>query len=134
MSKWQRIPGLFEEHELTQLIRNEPTMDWTFGASDRGSGKIMYSVWNKEHHPCPGDLITESLCPCCGASLRVEYGDDEGEIGIIGKATEQDEDSYPPPPGYVCNACGREYPADGYRWLGGVCGHPDCNGHLARKR
>lgn len=32
----------------------------------------------------PGELIAKVTCPCCGASLGVEYGDDEGEIGVVG--------------------------------------------------
>jgi hypothetical protein len=35
----------------------------------------------QEHEP--GELIVKGHCPICGASLYVEYGDDEGEIGII---------------------------------------------------
>lgn len=37
----------------------------------------------KETHE-PGEVIVKSHCPCCGAILSVEYGDDEGEIGIVG--------------------------------------------------
>ena len=32
----------------------------------------------------PGQLIIEISCPCCGAELVVEHGDDEGEISVIG--------------------------------------------------
>ena len=31
-----------------------------------------------------GEPILEAICPCCGASLEVEYGDDPGEISVIG--------------------------------------------------
>lgn len=34
--------------------------------------------------PEPGQLICETGCPCCGAKLTVEYGDDEGETAVIG--------------------------------------------------
>lgn len=34
----------------------------------------------------PGQLIAKVDCPCCGAALTVEHGDDEGEIGVIGEA------------------------------------------------
>lgn len=36
-----------------------------------------------EHEP--GETITTGHCPCCGAGLEVIYGEDEGEIGIIGE-------------------------------------------------
>jgi len=32
----------------------------------------------------PGEFIANTVCPCCGAKLEIEYGDDEGEIAIIG--------------------------------------------------
>ena len=32
----------------------------------------------------PGEPITAITCPCCGAHLEIEYGDDEGEISVIG--------------------------------------------------
>jgi hypothetical protein len=35
----------------------------------------------EEHEP--GELITKGHCPNCGISLSIEYGDEEGEIGII---------------------------------------------------
>jgi len=35
-----------------------------------------------EHEP--GELIKKTHCPCCGASLSIEYGDDDGEICVIG--------------------------------------------------
>ena len=33
--------------------------------------------------PEPGELIAEISCPSCGRALRVEHGDDEGEIGVL---------------------------------------------------
>lgn len=36
----------------------------------------------------PGELIAEGDCPCCGAELRVEHGDDPDEIAFIGQETE----------------------------------------------
>ena len=35
--------------------------------------------------PSPGDPICEATCPCCGASLRIEHGDDPEEISVIGE-------------------------------------------------
>lgn len=32
----------------------------------------------------PGMVIAKVTCPCCGASLSVEHGEDEGEIAVIG--------------------------------------------------
>ena len=32
----------------------------------------------------PGDPIVNCSCPCCGASLEVMHGDDEGEVGVVG--------------------------------------------------
>jgi hypothetical protein len=34
----------------------------------------------------PGEVIAEVHCPCCGASLSVQYGDDPGEIGVVGES------------------------------------------------
>lgn len=34
----------------------------------------------------PGELMVKCNCPCCGAELSVEYGDDEGEIAVVGCA------------------------------------------------
>jgi len=36
--------------------------------------------------PQPGDLIADCGCPCCGATLRVEVGDEKWEIGVAGTA------------------------------------------------
>ena len=32
---------------------------------------------------CPGDLIANIHCPECGVKIRVEHGDDPGEVGAI---------------------------------------------------
>jgi hypothetical protein len=32
----------------------------------------------------PGELIAKVDCPCCGAALSIEHGDDEGEISVVG--------------------------------------------------
>jgi hypothetical protein len=37
----------------------------------------------KYETPEPGQLIAEISCPSCGRPLRVEHGDDEGEIGVL---------------------------------------------------
>jgi hypothetical protein len=37
----------------------------------------------KYENPEPGQLIAEISCPSCGRELRVEHGDDEGEIGVL---------------------------------------------------
>ena len=37
----------------------------------------------KYENPEPGLLIAEISCPSCGRPLRVEHGDDEGEIGVL---------------------------------------------------
>jgi hypothetical protein len=34
--------------------------------------------------PGPGELIVELHCPCCGAELKITYGDCDGEYGILG--------------------------------------------------
>ena len=33
----------------------------------------------------PGEIIAGGECPCCGASLEVTYGDDEGELAVVGR-------------------------------------------------
>jgi hypothetical protein len=33
--------------------------------------------------PEPGQLIAIVHCPCCGAKLKIQHGDDEGEIGAL---------------------------------------------------
>jgi hypothetical protein len=35
-----------------------------------------------EHEP--GELIARVHCPCCGAALSIKYGDNDGEIGVVG--------------------------------------------------
>jgi hypothetical protein len=32
----------------------------------------------------PGDPICNTSCPCCGAELSVQAGDDPGEVGCVG--------------------------------------------------
>jgi len=39
--------------------------------------------------PSPGDLICRTHCPCCEADLEVMYGDDPGEIGVVGTPTHE---------------------------------------------
>lgn len=34
--------------------------------------------------PEPGEPIGTCACPCCGASLEVEHGDEPGQIAVIG--------------------------------------------------
>jgi len=33
----------------------------------------------------PGETICKTSCPCCGADLEVMHGEDEGEIGVLGR-------------------------------------------------
>lgn len=33
-----------------------------------------------------GQPIVEGHCPCCGAALRIEHGDDDGEVAFLGTA------------------------------------------------
>jgi hypothetical protein len=37
----------------------------------------------------PGALIAAATCPCCGASLRVEHGDEPGQVVTIGERPER---------------------------------------------
>jgi hypothetical protein len=32
----------------------------------------------------PGEKILDIACPCCGAELEIMYGDDPGEIAVLG--------------------------------------------------
>lgn len=34
--------------------------------------------------PEPGDLILKTGCPCCGAALTIEHGDEERDIAVLG--------------------------------------------------
>jgi len=34
--------------------------------------------------PEPGQPIGTSTCPCCGAHLEIEHGDEEGQIAVVG--------------------------------------------------
>lgn len=34
--------------------------------------------------PEPGEPIVKVDCPCCGAALEIEHGDEPGEIAVIG--------------------------------------------------
>ncbi len=34
--------------------------------------------------PEPGQLILKTSCPCCGANLAIEHGDEPGGISVIG--------------------------------------------------
>jgi hypothetical protein len=56
----------------------------TFTAIPRECIKTRETKHQDEDEHEPGELIAEVHCPCCGAELRVEYGDDEGEIGVVG--------------------------------------------------
>ena len=71
----------------------------------------------------PGEPIVAVTCPCCGALLQVEYGDDEGEIAVIGRADVQSKLLQPRkckgcinPPG--CDGCTAPCRLD--------CGSDDC--------
>jgi hypothetical protein len=33
----------------------------------------------------PGEPICKANCPCCGADLEIEHGEEEGEISVIGQ-------------------------------------------------
>lgn len=37
----------------------------------------------------PGALIASVVCPCCAASLRVEHGDEPGEVVTVGERPER---------------------------------------------
>jgi hypothetical protein len=48
----------------------------------------------------PGDPICKASCPCCGASLDITHGDDEGEISVVGIAlVPKSRPPRRPPPG-----------------------------------
>jgi len=36
------------------------------------------------HEIEPGEPICKVTCPCCGANLEIEHGDDEGELAVVG--------------------------------------------------
>lgn len=41
----------------------------------------------------PGDPIASCSCPCCGASLTIEHGDDEGEVSVVGTPSKEGADN-----------------------------------------
>jgi hypothetical protein len=49
----------------------------------RGAQDGIDSEDLRDAGPEPGEFIADVTCPHCGAELRVEHGDDEGEIGVI---------------------------------------------------
>lgn len=49
----------------------------------------------------PGTPIVNITCSCCGASLEVVYGDDEGEIGVIGQTVVRPAHPQPVSPSFV---------------------------------
>jgi len=40
--------------------------------------------------PEPGEHIADVGCPCCGERIRIQYGDDPGEIGALGPVPKGD--------------------------------------------
>ena len=42
--------------------------------------------------PEPGEPIAEVHCPCCGAHLEVEHGDDEGDVAVVGTRANPGDD------------------------------------------
>ena len=44
--RWQRIPGLYLEHELTQLISHDPGRDWHF--TRHGQNYEVYSAAHED--------------------------------------------------------------------------------------
>lgn len=72
--------------KMRDACKSEPTMN---NRKYDGLG-IEVNRFLGESAPCrheaevePGQLIAEIGCPACGAELRVEHGDDEGEIGVL---------------------------------------------------
>lgn len=48
--------------------------------------KLLVALTKNEYEP--GKLITKSVCPCCGAILTIEHGEDEGDIIVYGEKNE----------------------------------------------
>ncbi len=68
--------------DLPEIARGR----WIHGELNQPKEELSASCPHKERllegHE-PGERIADIRCPACGAELRVEYGDDEGEIGVI---------------------------------------------------
>lgn len=41
----------------------------------------------------PGTPIVSVTCPCCGATLEVVHGDEEGEVGVLGTPTKYEDET-----------------------------------------
>lgn len=59
---------------------------WAFATAREGSPEeararsLLLLIIDQEREP--GEVIVKAECPNCGVRVSVEYGDDEGEIGI----------------------------------------------------
>lgn len=71
----------------SEKVEWERELDEAFCAT-RDKEKIRAAVQMAldEREPEPGQPIARGTCPCCGACLRVEHGDDDGEIVFLAAA------------------------------------------------
>lgn len=42
------------------------------------------AVLNREAEIEPGQFIVDVSCPCCGAQLEIEHGDELGQLAVVG--------------------------------------------------
>ena len=84
--------------QQTEINKAHEALDVAGVARGAGGHSLRYRIGllteEAEQHtePLPGDVIVETDCPCCGAELSVQHGDDPGEIGCYGKGgAEQSE-------------------------------------------
>lgn len=93
--------------------------------------------------PEPGTPIAKCSCPCCGAHLEVEHGDDPGQVGVVGTEAQMvarhisdwHEDDGPVlwwklpvcEPPWAGTPLDDDWPGYQTHWTTIVC--PDCCGH-----
>lgn len=79
--------------QLTAALRDlHSTVDDAMCVSVAGKGSsqkakltsAMRRALAALEQPEPGTPILTTDCPCCGAELEIEHGDEPGDIGVVG--------------------------------------------------
>lgn len=75
--------------QLTAALRD---MLSTVRAPTKAGVEAMQRAKQTLEQPEPGTPILTTDCPCCGAELEIEHGDEPGEIGVVGTPAEGGND------------------------------------------
>lgn len=86
-----KVDGLtvWEGHIIVFSCEGPEGTDWDvdYQGTFRPMAEADWALLRDEVQP--GDPIVECSCPCCGATLEVMHGDDEGQIGVVGTLREE---------------------------------------------